>query len=211
MGGSLRAPWQWDRLLVESAVIGGRERWQRRLDGLTRELQLRRDECAREEPESPRVRRIERDLTNLEHLKRFALPVVARLAGLPEAAPWSDWLDALEALAPMVLRDPARVLALLGELRPMARVGPVSLVEVRDVLSERLTELQADPPTYRYGRVFVGRPEHARGRVFDVVFVPGLAERIFPQKQRQDPLLARCGPPASHPNRTKRARIRPCR
>ena len=189
VGGSLRAPWRWDHLLVESAVIGGLDRWTRRLDGLARELELRRDECASDEPESPRVRAIDRDLRNLGHLKRFALPVIDRLSAFPDEAPWSDWLDGLEALAPMVLRHPERVLALLGELRPMSRVGPVRLVEVRDVLSERLTELQADPPPQRYGRVFVGRPEHARGRAFDVVFVPGLAERIFPQKQRQDPLL----------------------
>ncbi|HSO73543.1 MAG TPA: hypothetical protein VLU47_01805, partial [Blastocatellia bacterium] len=28
--GTLRAPWRWERLLVESAVIGSRERWERR-------------------------------------------------------------------------------------------------------------------------------------------------------------------------------------
>src|SRR5581483_11903631 len=41
----------------------------------------------------------------------------------------------------------------------------------------------------RYGRVFVGSPHQARGRSFKVVFVPGLAERLFPQKLREDPLL----------------------
>src|SRR4029077_9284565 len=29
----------------------------------------------------------------------------------------------------------------------------------------------------------------ARGRVFRVVFVPGLAERVVPQRPREDPLL----------------------
>ena len=189
VAGSLRAPSQWDRLLVESAVIGGRDRWARRLDGLAQELQLRRDECSSDEPESPRVRALDSDLRNLGHLRRFALPVIDQLAALPDRATWGAWLDALSQLVPMVLRDPDRVLSVLGELRPMARVGPVPLAEVRDVLSGRLTELQDDPPARRYGRVFVGTPEHARGRSFDVVFVPGLAERIFPQKQRQDPLL----------------------
>ena len=189
VGGTLRAPWHWDRLLVESAVIGGRDRWARRLAGLEQELRLRLEECAADDPRSPRARRIERDLGDLGHLRRFALPVVDRLAAFPGEAPWGDWLDRLEALAPMVLRRPDRVLATLGELRPMAGVGPVSLIEVQDVLAERLTELQAEPPARRYGRVFVGGPEHLRGRVFDVVFVPGLAERMFPQKPRQDPIL----------------------
>jgi hypothetical protein len=34
--GATRAPWRWERLLVEASVIGGRERWRRRLDGLGR-------------------------------------------------------------------------------------------------------------------------------------------------------------------------------
>ena len=189
VAGSLRTPAQWDRLLVESAVIGGRDRWARRLDGLARELRVRRDERAREEPESARVRALDRDLRNLDHLRRFALPVIDRLAALPERATWGEWLEHLDRLAPMVLKQPDRVLSVLGELRPMARVGPVPLAEVRDVLSGRLTSLQTDPPSRRYGMMFVGRPEQARGRHFDVVFVPGLAERLFPQKQRQDPLL----------------------
>ena len=189
VGGTLRAPWHWDRLLVESAVIGGRDRWARRLAGLEQELRLRLEECAADDPRSPRARRLERDLVDLGHLRRFALPVMDRLDAFPGEAPWGDWLDRLEALAPMVLRRPDRVLATLGELRPMAGVGPVSLTEVQDVLAERLTELQAEPPARRYGRVFVGGPEHVRGRVFDIVFVPGLAERVFPQKPRQDPIL----------------------
>ena len=187
--GGLRTPWRWDRLLVESAVIGGHDRWARRLSGLAHELRLRLEECASDEPQSSRVRRLESDLANLAHLRRFALPIIDRLGALPPRATWGDWIDQLETLAPMVLQRPNRVLAILGELRPMASVGPVPLAEVQDVLAERLTQLQQEPPPRRYGRIFVGGPEHVRGRTFDVVFVPGLAERIFPQKRRQDPLL----------------------
>lgn len=184
-----RAPWQWHRLLVDAAVVGGLDRWRRRLAGLAQELELRRAACARDDPQAARIPAIDRDLRDLGHLQRFALPVIERLAAFPEEAPWGAWLDALEALASMTLRQPDRVLAVLGELRPMSRVGPVTLAEVRDVLAQRLSELPAAAAAQRYGRVFVGRPEHARGRLFDVVFVPGLAERTFPQKQRQDPLL----------------------
>ena len=187
--GGLRTPWRWDRLLVESAVIGGYDRWARRLSGLEQELRLRLEECRSDDPQSSRVRRLESDLANLGHLHRFALPIINRMGAFPRRATWGEWLDRLETLAPMVLRRPDRVLAVLGELRPMAGVGPVPLAEVQDVLAERLTQLPEEPPPHRYGRVFVGGPEHVRGRVFDVVFVPGLAERIFPQQQRQDPLL----------------------
>jgi RecB family exonuclease len=61
--------------------------------------------------------------------------------------------------------------------------------EVRDVLTGELTTLAERPPADRYGRVFVGTIEQARGRSFEVVFLPGLAERVFPQKPREDPIL----------------------
>ena len=71
----------------------------------------------------------------------------------------------------------------------MSEIGPISLDEARDVIAERLLTLEHEPPRQRYGRVFVGSPHQARGRAFRVVFVPGLAERMFPQKPREDPML----------------------
>ncbi|MBA3640317.1 MAG: PD-(D/E)XK nuclease family protein, partial [Acidobacteria bacterium] len=59
----------------------------------------------------------------------------------------------------------------------------------RDVIAERLLLLENEPPRSRYGRVFVGSPQQARGRTFKVVFVPGLAERMFPQKPHEDPMM----------------------
>ena len=187
--GDLRAPWRWEKLLVESAVIGSRDRWSRRLAGLAAELSLKIEELRQEEPDSPRLAGIERDLANVEHLARFALPVIDRLAALPTQATWGEWIAELEGLAPMTLRRPERVLAVLAELRALGPIGPVALDEVRDVLAEELATVAERPPSVRYGRVFVGTLEQARGRVFDVVFIPGLAERIFPQKPREDPIL----------------------
>ena len=88
-----------------------------------------------------------------------------------------------------MLRTPSQVLRVLADLRPMAEVGPIDLDEARRVLAERLLLLESDPPARRYGRVFVGTPQQARGRSFRVVFVPGLAERMFPQKPREDALM----------------------
>lgn len=187
--GSLRAPWKWEELLVEAAVIGGQERWQRRLAGLANELQKKCTEALADDPEAPRVATLERDLANLVHLERFALPVIHALDSLPLRATWGEWLDALARLAPRVLRRPERVLEVLAEMRPMASVGPVGVDEVRSVLSERLSTLQDERPANRYGHVFVATPDGARGREFRVVFVPGLAERVFPRRPREDPLL----------------------
>ena len=195
VAGTLRSPWKWEELIVESAVVGGRTRadggarWRRRLEGLAHDYRCRIDEIRRDEPESGLIARYERDLRNLVHLRRFALPIVDELAAWPDADAWGGWLDRFTALASRVLHRPTRVLQTLADLRPMAGVGPVSLEEARDVLHDRLATLDWEPPARRYGRVFVGTPHQARGRSFRVVFVPGLAERVVPQRPREDPLL----------------------
>jgi ATP-dependent helicase/nuclease subunit B len=189
VAGSLRAPWKWESLLVESAVIGGSERWTRRLNGLAAEYDLRIRELTSEQPDSPRIPRLERERQNLAHLRAFALPLIEAMSAWPKQATWGDWIQRLEVFAPQVLRRPEFVLRVLADLRPMATVGPVSLAEVRDVLADRLAALEIDPPAHRYGGVFVCSPDEVRGRAFRVAFVPGLAERLFPQKLREDPLL----------------------
>ncbi|MCA1586457.1 MAG: exodeoxyribonuclease V subunit gamma [Acidobacteria bacterium] len=107
----------------------------------------------------------------------------------PEQQLWGGWLLAFRELAPKVLSDPTRLVRILHELGPLEAIGPVSLREVRDVLRPRLATLAHEPPRRRAGRVFVGTPHAARGLSFRVVFVPGLAERVFPQRIREDALL----------------------
>jgi ATP-dependent helicase/nuclease subunit B len=190
IAGMLRTPWMWEHLIVESAVIGGEpSRWRRRLAGLAEQYRKQIAEEGRENPESPRVARLGRDLRNLAHLSTFALPIVETLASWPPSGTWYEWLERFNELAPRVLRKPARVLRALAELRAMGVIGPVTLEEARDVLSDRLRSLDEQPPADRYGQVFVGSPHQGRGRAFKVVFVPALAERLFPQKPREDPML----------------------
>jgi len=181
--GTLRAPRHWERLLVEAAVIGGRDRWERRLGGLAATYRIDLEEA--DELADYRAR----DLAALESLRDFAMPLLDALEELPERADWGEWLDALSSLASRALRHPDRVLSVLAELAPMAGVGPVDLAAVRFVLSERLLELSEALPPSRHGRVFVAPAEAARGMAFDVVCVPGLAERLFPRKISEEPLL----------------------
>jgi hypothetical protein len=189
--GTLRVPWQWEQFLADAAVIGrSADRWRRRLEGSRHEVQRRVAEAQREDGEgSARERGLRLLLLQLEHLERFALPIVDTLASWPAQATWGEWLDAFERLVPRVLRAPASVLRVLADLRPMAGVGPIDLDEARRVLADRLLTVDSPPPARRFGAVFVGTPQQARGRSFRVVFVPGLAERMFPQKPREDPLL----------------------
>ncbi len=177
----------WEKLLVDAAVIGSRERWQRRLAGLEAELELQRDALERTDPSL--AESIVRRLESLVELERFALPLIETLEALPASASWATWKQHLSNLARISLRDPDPVLAILAEFDPMGDVGPASLEEVTEVLSDRLRFLRREPPQRRWGRVFVGPVEEARGREFDVVFLPGLSEGLFPRRALEDPLL----------------------
>jgi ATP-dependent helicase/nuclease subunit B len=86
MAGTLRAPWKWESLLVESAVIGGSERWRRRLNGLAAEYELKIRQLTSEQPDSPRIAHLERERQNLTHLRNFALPIVDTMSDWPRGA-----------------------------------------------------------------------------------------------------------------------------
>jgi superfamily I DNA/RNA helicase/RecB family exonuclease len=180
-------PAAWEKLIVDASVIGGKARWQRRLAGLEAELRLKLDH-AEEDNENYRAW-IERQIELLHNLQRLALPVIEQLDALPAAAPWGEWLEHLSALANATLRRPGSVLMALNELWPMQEVGPITLDEVFLVLSERLRFLRRAPDRRRYGCVWIGSIDEARGQSFHTVFLPGLAEGIFPKKAFEDPLL----------------------
>jgi len=182
-----RSPRHWERLLVDASVIGGLDRWKRRLEGLRHQFLLALANVA--DKESPEADRIRRDLEALASLTDYALPLLGDLRSLQPAATWGEWTSLLGALATRALRHPERVLALLAELEPMASVGPVDLREVRLVLERRLTAVSMPASNRRYGSVFVASVEDIRGHAFEVVFVPGLAEKLFPQRVVEDPIV----------------------
>lgn len=185
--GTLRAPFGWEKLLIDAAVIGGKDRWSRRLAGLRAEFNLQLRELEGED--ESRREFVQKQLRRLDHLERFALPVIQFLDSLPKHARWGEWLRVLRDLAEMALRHPESVLSVLSELEPMDEVGPVELSEIRQVLTERLGFLRREPPLRRYGCVLVATIEEAAGRSFELVFLPGLAEGVFPRRPSEDPLL----------------------
>ncbi len=184
-----RSPWRWEAILNDAQVISGVDRWTRRLRGHREELQVRARAAFNDDPSSPRHESLARRMVWADELIAFAGEIVGEMAGWPSTDGWGGWLDRLRAFAPRVLVAPDRVLGTLEELQPLAGVSGVSLSEVREVLRDRLTHLTVAPPDNRYGQVFVGTPDQLRGRTFDLVCVPGLSERVFPQRGRQDPLL----------------------
>ncbi len=157
------------------------------MNGLEGELNRQRTEL--DEDGAAARAGLEDQIGRLENLKRFALPLIRQLHSLPSSAVWGDWLDALAGLARVALREPGPVLAILSELTAMGEVGPVALDEVVEALSERLRFLRREPGPRRFGSVFISSIDEARGRTFDAVFLPGLAEGLFPRKVMEDPLL----------------------
>ncbi len=182
------APSAWEKLLADAAVIGGRDRWARRLRGLEQEFELQLAALERDNDEGSR-RHLSWQLEQLRHFESFALPLIETLDALPAKAFWKDWLEALGSLASRALKNPEGVLSVLAEFAPMGDVGPASLEEVAEVLAERLGFLRREPPGRRNGCVLVCSIEESRGQEFPVVFLPGLAEGLFPQRAFEDPLL----------------------
>jgi hypothetical protein len=208
--GQLRAPRRWERLLIEAAVIGGRDRWRRRIDGLANDLRLRLSELAEED--ETRATAWARTLDDLAVFRAYALPLIDLLDSLPQSANWGEWLDQLSALATRALKYPDRVLSVLAELSPMTPVGPVALNEVLLVLEPLLLQVAVPPDSQRYGKVLVAPLDAARGMSFDAVFVPGLAERMFPHKIVEEPMLldavrAQIGGLATNQNRLEEERL----
>ena len=102
--GQLRAPRRWERLLVDAAVIGGRDRWRRRIDGLVNDLRLRLSELAEEDETQAAV--LARTLEDLAAFAAYAIPLIDLLDSLPKSANWGEWLDKLGALATRALKYP---------------------------------------------------------------------------------------------------------
>jgi len=180
-----RTPAVWERLLVDAAVIGGAGRWEARLHGLREEFHRR----YREEQDAQARAGLDQKIASIDSLARFALPVIRRLAALPAQAPWGEWIAALLELAEFTLREPERVVELLEELEPLSDIGPVGLSEVLLILGPRLSSLAVTSQGSRFGKVWVGGIEEARGLSFRRVFLPGVNEGIFPRPPAEDPLL----------------------
>ena len=182
-----RAPWRWERLLIDAAVIGSRERWDRRLAGLEAEIRLQR--TGLEDDDGALAGALDRQLADLAHLREIAMPLIDALAALPASASWSQWLTHLRALAALGISDRDDVMRQLAELDLLGPIGPVTLDEIRMVLGERLGRREPRPSRRRYGKVYVAPAEYIRAMDFDLTIVPGLVERVFPKKLVEDPIL----------------------
>lgn len=185
----LKTPYRWEELLGAAWVIRTPERWRKRLRGLGQERRQQIAQLQRDEPESPKISSYQDEVEQLQALEAFALPLIERMAGWQSARSWGEWLQEITALAGQTLSDPRGVEEKLAELHPLRDIPGVSLSEVVAVLSPELSQLALPPRGHRYGKVLIGSLEEARGREFELVVLPGMAERRFPPPLQPDPLL----------------------
>jgi RecB family exonuclease len=167
---------RWERLIREAAVIHGLERWQRRLAFHAEVLAERGDSASN-------------DLNALNELQDFVLPIIHSLDSLPKSKTWKIWFDALSSLAEQTLGVPEPILEALEELAPLGDIGPVELNGVLALLEATIPDRVSSEPGSRYGKVFVGSIEEARGLKFQNVFLPGMNEGAFPRPPHEDSLL----------------------
>ena len=179
-------PGRWERLLREAAVGQGRERWLARLARYQQDLAEQGEGAERDES---RPAKVHADHDSLQALQAFVVPLLEQLQGLAMPRTWGDYLARLEQLASHTLAAPDAVVEVLRELAPLAELGPVRVGDVHRVLATRLGSVVLRSSGHGAGKVFVGAPEDLRGRSFDLVFVMGLAEQLFPPRLSEDPLL----------------------
>lgn len=189
-GRELPLPYRWQELIGAAAVVRGSSRWTERLEGLAEQRRRQVAQLLRQEPDSPKIQGYLQQITQLQQLQDFALPVLLRLEGYRQPRSWGEWCDELAELARQTLATPDPVLQLLEELQPLRRLSHVSIRQVVTTLRSELVQLRRRSSGHRYGKVFVGSLEEAAGRTFRAVFLPGLAERRFPPPLREDPLLS---------------------
>jgi ATP-dependent helicase/nuclease subunit B len=164
----------WEDLIHQAQIVDGADRWLERTGFLEAKLM-----SSQKDP----------SLRALQRLRAFVEPLLTQARSWPSEATWGDWIDNLHQFALSTLAEPDSVWDLLDTLRLLGPVGPVRIADVLSLLEAHLMELRVEPPSQRYGALFVAHVEEARGRSFDVVFLPGLNEGSFPKPTLEDPLL----------------------
>ncbi len=186
--GTLRAPRRWERLLVESAVIGGLDRWEARLAALERKLAL--DLAALEVAADAAAERVRRSLADLARAAPLRAAAAARARGAARAgAPGATGSSASGSSARARCAGPiacSRCSPSSARWRRWARsISPRCASRSAGGSPIWSSCPRSAPPAASSSP----RSRRRAGLAFDVVFVPGVAERLFPQKVNEEPIL----------------------
>ena len=197
VAGTLRSPWKWEELIVESAVVGGRSRadGKRALAPAARRpggrlpLPHRRAEARRAGVGAHRALRA-RPAESVAPARSSRCRSSTRSPSGPSGRPGASGSIGSRRWPPARCGGPARVLQTArrsaadgrrrARSRSRRRATSCTIAWSRSTGSRRRAATAACSSARRIRRA---------AAAFRVVFVPGLAERVVPQRPREDPLL----------------------
>ena len=187
--GSLRAPWRWEKLLSDAAVI-----WRARSAGNAGSIGCGRS-CGRTGLRSRTTRPARSAPTATSRIWLHCASSPCRCSGrwprcLPRPGGESGSI-ASPPSPPARCARPSACFRCSPSLLPWPPVGPVPLDEVRLVLAPAPHRAAGAAFGERHGKVFVAPVESARGLSFDVVFVAGAGGEALPAEGGRGPAAAR--------------------
>lgn len=166
-------PSLWELFSLQAGIVGGREEWKERLSRL---LGKSGDE---------------REI--LKAFIRFMDVLLGLLDNIPRRAAWNEMSQKLAAVVRELFVPSESMQRVIDEVEKLA--GYDFLGEETDLegfaqaVQSALTFAREEAGGFGKEGVFIGDLMSARGIPFKGVIVPGMVERLFPLKHRQDPVL----------------------
>jgi RecB family exonuclease len=189
---------EWNSFSMKAGIVDGKQEWESRLEILERKLAGEKKRGVRcgedgEEIEDGDAKALDRKLASIRCMRTF----VAKLfSGLEKAAGkrrWSDMASSLSALFQELTGPGEAASALLSALESLSELdilGRETNPEMfRRFLAESLEQAGASRGAFQRNEPAVLDIMESRGVPFDLVILPGMVEKRFPQPVRQDPIL----------------------
>lgn len=179
----------WNQLSIEAGIVEGRREWTARLARLADSLKSKARRVASAEDR----RQAERKLESLTALREYLATLFSGLESVSAQRTWRGMAASLAGLYAETVPSGEHAESVTETLRVISRLDlvgePATGEQLRAFLRQALE--QTSPPQGRFQRnePTVAALMEARGVPFDVVIVPGMVEKGFPQTARQDPIL----------------------
>jgi len=181
---------KWNVLSMEAGVIRGREQWIKRLENMEK-----RYDSPMEEEEGGDEGARDEHRKQVVLFRRFVDILIKDLESFPSRASWSRWAELTLRLIRRYIRSDAdgleEVLKAVEELRILDSMIPeATIADFRETIVRTLARKNRRIGAFQRSGVHVCGLMESRGISFRALFVPGLADGVFPQRIHPDPILS---------------------
>ncbi len=185
------SPAEWDVLSMEAGIVQGREQWIKQLDEMEKRCEFPVEE--EEAGDAARVR--EEKQKQIVLFRRFMNILLEDLDSLRAGASWSQWVEhTLRLIRRYILSDSdglEEVQKAVEEFRILDNIAPeATIADFREAVARTLAQKSRRMGMFQRSGVHVCGLMESRGISFRVLFVPGLADGVFPAPIRPDPILS---------------------